>query len=207
MFMRLKSGMLCLAVLLLSWQLQAAAVSSPVTMLAQVTQSMFKSLDANLKTLRGRGGNRFIHGIVKSKLMPHIDTYRMSASVVGRNYWNHATSAQKRQFIAEFAKMVISTYSGALKSYDRDTLRFYPIGNTYQKSKFVRVRSLLIRRNGQKIPISYNVVLVSGRWKVYDFSIENISIAQNYRSQFSSVLRSKGFAGLLQKMHQHNKNF
>ena len=40
----------------------------------------------------------------------------------------------------------------------------------------------------QEIPITYRVVLKDGTWKVYDVVIENVSLIQNYRSQFNSIL-------------------
>jgi phospholipid transport system substrate-binding protein len=32
------------------------------------------------------------------------------------------------------------------------------------------------------------VILKNGTWKVYDVVIENVSLVQNYRSQFNSIL-------------------
>ena len=68
------------------------------------------------------------------------------------------------------------------------------------------VRSMIIRHTGQKIGVDYNVVRSGDSWKVYDFSIENVSMVQSYRSQFSDVLPQQGMAGLLQRLKAHNKN-
>ncbi|MBM3301615.1 MAG: ABC transporter substrate-binding protein, partial [Deltaproteobacteria bacterium] len=40
----------------------------------------------------------------------------------------------------------------------------------------------------KEIPITYRVMLMDGAWKVYDVVIENVSLVQNYRSQFNSIL-------------------
>jgi len=42
--------------------------------------------------------------------------------------------------------------------------------------------------SSKEIPISYNVILKGGTWKVYDVVIENVSLVRNYRSQFNSIL-------------------
>jgi phospholipid transport system substrate-binding protein len=68
------------------------------------------------------------------------------------------------------------------------------------------VRSVIIRRSGQRIKVDYNVVRSGDSWKVYDFSIENVSMVQSYRSQFSDVLAQQGMSGLLQRLKTHNKN-
>ncbi len=40
----------------------------------------------------------------------------------------------------------------------------------------------------KEIPIFYRVILKDGAWKVYDVSIENVSLVQNYRTQFNDIL-------------------
>jgi phospholipid transport system substrate-binding protein len=197
-----------LGLLLLSWHLNAMAIGSPINMLQAVSNKMFSSMNHNLKTLKGRDGNRYLHKLVKKVLVPHVDVNLMSASVVGRNHWLKATTKQRRSFVRAFTKMVIITYSSALKSYTPgDKIRFYKIGNAYKKQKFIRVKSLLFRKSGQKIPITYSLKRSGSRWLIYDFSIEAVSISQSYRSQFSSILNSKGFPALLAKISKYNRNF
>ena len=142
--------------------------------------------------------------IVNRNLLPHIDLNRMSASVVGR-YWRKASGSQRAKFKREFSYLVTTTYAAALSSYDGDRVRFYPLRVNYQSRPTVTVRSVIMRRNGQRIPVSYNVVRRGGRWKVYDFSIENVSMVRSYRSQFAGVLSSRGFSGLVQKLRRHNR--
>ena len=40
----------------------------------------------------------------------------------------------------------------------------------------------------KEIPISYRVILKDGVWKVYDIVVENVSLVQNYRTQFNDIL-------------------
>ncbi|WP_406566709.1 Tgt2/MlaC family protein [Coxiella endosymbiont of Dermacentor marginatus] len=49
-----------------------------------------------------------------------------------------------------------------------------------------------------KFLISYNLVNDRGQWKIYDFSIEGVSLIQSYHSQFSEVLAQKGLVILLE---------
>ena len=42
--------------------------------------------------------------------------------------------------------------------------------------------------SSKEIPIFYKVILKDGIWKVYDVVVENVSLVQNYRSQFNSIL-------------------
>jgi len=190
--------------LLLSLGVARADVASPVTVLNKAADEMLASLAQNKSRLKN--GDSIIYGIVNRVLVPYVDLDRMSMMVVGRQYWTSATPAQKTEFINQFTRLVISTYAAALASYDDDKVQFFPLRGDYASSNILTVRSVIIRRSGQRIRVDYNVVRSGNSWKVYDFSIENISMVQSYRSQFSDVLAQQGMAGLLKRLQAHNKN-
>lgn len=191
----------CLLLFLFFTQASQAGVISPVDQLNGIATRMVNSLKQNQSKL---GNLNVIRGIVNRVLLPNIDLTRMSVAVVG-NYWRRASAGQRSRFKKEFARMVTTTYASALASYNDDQVKFYPLRSDYTKQNTLRIRSVIIRRNGQRIPISYDVVRSGNRWKVYDFSIENVSMVQSYRSQFQGVLASQGFAGLLNSLGRHNK--
>src|SRR3990167_6093828 len=176
------------------------ALSSPVNQFKNIANQMISSLDKNRSSLSNIS---VIRRIVNKILLPNVDLNRMSASVVGR-YWVSATSAQKEQFKREFAYLVTTTYAAALSSYNNDKVQFYPLRENITNQQTMQIRSVIIRQNGQRIPISYDVVRAGNQWKVYDFSIENVSMVQSYRSQFSNVLASGGMSTLLTRLKQHN---
>lgn len=180
---------------------QAWALRSPVDLLQGISNRMIVQLEQNKSHLKQRG---VVHSIVRDTLLPYVDLNRMSALVVGPNYWRSASSVQKAQFKQEFTRMVISTYSTALSSYDNDRVSFYPLRGGYSGNT-VHVNSVIVRRSGQRIPMSYNLVRSDGGWLVYDFSVENVSIVQSYRAQFAGVLSSSGMDGLVQRLIQHNR--
>jgi phospholipid transport system substrate-binding protein len=181
-----------------------AQEQSPVTVLNTAANEMLSSLAANKSKLKQ--GDGIIYGIVNRVLLPYIDLDRMSMSVVGRQYWTTATPAQKSEFIKQFTHLVTSTYAAALASYNDDKVQFFPLRGDYASSRTVTVKSVIIRKTGQRIGVDYNVVRSGDSWKVYDFSIENVSMVQSYRSQFSDVLSQQGMAGLLKRLQAHNKN-
>jgi phospholipid transport system substrate-binding protein len=181
-----------------------AEVTSPVTVLNTAANQMLSSLAQNKARIKQNPS--IIYGIVSKDLLPYIDVDRMSMAVVGRDAWTNATPAQKSEFINQFTHLVTSTYAAALASYDDDRVQFFPLRADYTNSRALTVRSVIIRRSGQKIAVDYNVVRSDSTWKVYDFSIENVSMVQSYRSQFSDVLAHQGMGGLLQRLKAHNKN-
>jgi phospholipid transport system substrate-binding protein len=40
----------------------------------------------------------------------------------------------------------------------------------------------------KEIPIFYRMILKNGKWRVYDVVVENVSLVQNYRTQFNDIL-------------------
>lgn len=178
------------------------AKTSPVVTLEKVADQMLTYLHQNQSELRNP---KVIYRIVNVVLIPYVDMERMAGSVVGRQYWQEATPAQRQTFIKEFEYLVVSTYSAALSSYNNDTIRFYPLRDNTDSHHVVKVDSVIVRKNGQRIPISYNLVLRGDRWKVYDFSIEGVSMVQSYHSQFAGVLAQGGMPALLQRLIAHNR--
>lgn len=198
----LLQNILCLLVLVCG--LAAAAVISPVAQLNQVANQMISELQKNKAQLKTPAATGIINHIVDSLLVPNVDMNKMGSAVLGRQYWNSASPAQKQDFLNQFKLLLVSTYASALASYDDDKVQFYPIRGNYSAQNIFLVRSVILRKNGQRISIDYNLVRSGSDWKVYDFSIENISIVQSYRSQFANVLANGGMDGLLQRLHQHN---
>lgn len=179
----------------------AWAIQSPVALLKNISNQMIAKLEHNKSRLKKPG---VVHGIVRTTLLPHVDLNRMSMRVVGPHAWRAATNEQKREFKKEFTRMVISTYSAAIASYDGDRVLFYPLRGGYS-GKTVQVRSVIVRRNGRRIPVSYSLIRKGNSWLVYDFSVENISIVRSYRAQFAGVLSNSGMKGLIYRLKQHNR--
>ncbi len=195
----LKVYLLAVLLMLSTW----AFAGSPTAMLQSVANRMLAQLHKNKSQLRRNPA--LIHRIVNSVLVPHIDVNRMAGMVVGRQYWYSASPSMRRTFVKQFKQVVVNTYSNALASYNDDKVIVYPLRGGSSGRRIVRVKSVIIRKSGQRIPISYNLINSSGRWKVYDFSIEGVSIVQNYRSQFAGTLSRGGMKALLVKLRSYNR--
>jgi len=177
-----------------------AADPAPLAMLKNTSQQMISELDRHLGNLKGN--DRLVEGIVMRVLVPHVDLVSMSRSVVGRNYWDQAASATHQQFTKEFTRYVIRTYSAALESYDGETIKFFPMRGS--NSGRVQIDSSILRKDGPPIQVQYRVLNQGSSWLIYDFSIDGVSIVQNYRSQFAATLRQKGLDGLVSELHARN---
>lgn len=176
-----------------------------LTVLAQgpveVLQSTSDQMLAALKQSSNRDSGT-LYSIIQKILLPHIDLDVMSRLVVGK-YWNTASPQQKAQFKQQFTRFVSNTYSTALAAYKDEKIKFYPVRGGVKGNR-VQVNSEIFQNNGQTINVAYQLTNISGDWKVYDFSVDGISMVQNYRSQFADVLAQSGFDGLLKRLQSHN---
>lgn len=177
-----------------------AADPAPLAMLKSTSSQMLHELDKHLGNLKHN--DKLVYNLVNRVLVPHFDLVSMSRAVVGRDCWQKASSATQQQFIAEFTRYVIRTYSSALQSYDGEKIRFYPIrGGITDK---VQIDSDLVLKNGPPIQMQYRMIQQRGQWLIYDFSVDGVSIIKNYNSQFAGTLRQGGLDKLVQKLHENN---
>jgi ABC-type transport system involved in resistance to organic solvents, auxiliary component len=179
-----------------------AADPEPLALMKRLSNQMLSELNRNLDKLRGKEGDKLVNSLVDRVLLPHFDLVNMSRAVVGRDYWQKASLATQQQFTDEFTKYVSGTYAAAIRSYDGEEMKFYPIrGEVGDRTK---VDSDLLLKNGSSIRIQYSLAKQGERWLIYDFSVDGISLVKNYNSQFAAALRQGGLSGLLKQLQQRN---
>lgn len=176
-----------------------AAPQPPVEMLDTAAQKMIHVLQKHQGELAGK--QQLIYRCVEQNLLPHVDVMGMSRSVLGREAWSRASAAERAAFAKAFQQLVIRTYAAPLSKYAGETVRFYPMREPAD-GRFARVESEIIRPSGPPIPLAYNLVLKGEQWKVYDLSVEGVSLLQSYRSQFEAALQQETLLQLIDKMNR-----
>lgn len=175
------------------------AQGSPVPLLEQTANRIIASLKANKSRLK-QDPNLVYHA-VESNLLPIVDVAGMSRSVLGRQVWTKANEAQRSHFSKAFTRLVIRTYSSPLAQYSDETVQFLPLRGA-TNSRFIRVNSIIVRSAGQNIPLTYSLVDKNGQWKIYDISVEGVSLLQSFRSQFAQALQNSSIDEVIKQMEQ-----
>ena len=65
---------------------------------------------------------------------------------------------------------------------------------------YAEVGSKMQTSKGEEFTINYKLHRVGEDWRVYDLVIENISLINNYRSQFNRILTSSTYDGLVSRI-------
>ena len=187
---------------LLLWNVGAFAAQSPQPMVESVNQQVIGVLQTHQKDLKKHP--QYIEQAIRQYFIPHVDTMGMSRSVLGRQAWQTATDADKNAFTKEFTQLVLRTYAAPLANFQGDKVEFQPF-KASPTPQFSQVHSTIIRPNGQRIPITYHLVLLNNsEWKIYDLSVDGISLLNSFRNQFSQALRQNNLQFIIDQLHQRN---
>ncbi len=144
-----------------------------------------------------------IYPLVEDLVLPHFDFERMSIWVLGKN-WRKADRQQQQEFIEAFRTLLVRTYAKALLEYTDQSLNYLPF-HAEEDAKRVTVRTEVTQPGGVNIPINYSMFLnQKGEWKVYDISVDGVSLVTNYRSSFASEIRQGGIDKLLARLAEMN---
>ncbi|MBX9587588.1 MAG: ABC transporter substrate-binding protein [Gammaproteobacteria bacterium] len=176
---------------------------APVTVLKESTIEMLAALKSHQGTLKSHP--KYLEDQIRRIVVPKFDLTSMSQSVVGRRYWDESSPAMRQAFIREFTDLVINVYSAPLLDYNGDKVHFLPLRENIGGQSRVVVQTIIVRPTGQRIAVNYSLKNSGAAWKVYDFSIEGISMVASYRSQFAEVLEAKGMSGLLAQIRSHSR--
>ncbi len=199
--LRVLFGMLCLSMTVTAW-----SAVSPVPMLETTAGNMVEILDKNKAKLKTNP--KIVRQTVREYLLPHIDVRGMARSVLGRAAWVRASETERARFTSAFTDLVVRTYSAPLAEYSNEKIMFLP-ERAAPSGRFTRVNSVIIRPSGQKIPLSYSLVLKKGSWKIYDFSVEGVSLLQSFKTQFGQILRVSDMNTLIAELEakSHEKSY
>jgi len=65
---------------------------------------------------------------------------------------------------------------------------------------YAQVSTNVVQPDKQPIHIDYRLKQAGDGWRVYDVTVEDISITANYRNQFNRVINSQGYDALVSAM-------
>lgn len=143
-----------------------------------------------------------IYGIVDEYIIPHFDFERMSQRVLGK-FWHRASEEQQTKFVRQFQTLLVHTYAAALREYSNQKIEYLP-SRPREEGK-VSVRTQIVQSGSPPIPIQYEMYKRADGWRVYDITIDGVSLVINYRSTFASEIRSNGLDGLIERLAKHNQ--
>lgn len=149
------------------------------------------------------GNQNKVFALAEEKILPNFNFDRVSRLVLGKA-WNKASPEQKQAFQDEFRSLLLRTYATALSKYRNQTIEYKPF-RAQPGDTDVKVKTQILQPGGQPVAVDYSLEKRGDNWKVYDITIEGVSLVTNYRSQFSNEIRQGGLDSLIQKLAAKNQ--
>jgi phospholipid transport system substrate-binding protein len=144
-------------------------------------------------------------GIKKEKLEAiyeqMFDEVELSRRTLGAN-WNKLNPAQQKEFTQLYRQVLEKAYIDKILSYTNEKIVFPKESMLANDQAEVQTK---VVTSSKEIPIFYRAILKDGTWKVYDVVVENVSLVQNYRSQFNSILAKNTPDQLLETLRKKVK--
>jgi phospholipid transport system substrate-binding protein len=130
-----------------------------------------------------------------------FDFTDMARSSLGYN-WKKLSPAQQEQFVPLFTAFMEDAYLNKIASYSGQKVQF--LGQSAAETDAAEVKTVVqpADSSDQPIQINYLVKQTDGDWKVYDVTVDDISITANYRNQFTRMIDQQGFNGLISAMRE-----
>lgn len=198
----MKWRMMCVFMILgLLTSVSSWAIQSPQDLVQQTAEKMLDRLRTERKVIDEHPGR--IYELVNEIVLPHFDFERMSSWVLGK-YWRTATAEQRKHFVEEFRNLLVRTYAKSLSSYTDNKITYLPFRGDPQQTD-VKVRTEVDQPGGFPIPIDYDLYLKGDEWKVYDVTIDGVSLVTNYRTTFANQIRREGLDKLIASLANRNK--
>ncbi|MFZ2063003.1 MAG: ABC transporter substrate-binding protein [Candidatus Binatus sp.] len=139
----------------------------------------------------------------------HFDFTEMAKSAIGY-HWRTLTPAQQSEFVPLFTTFIEDAYLSRIESYSVEKVNqqiqssmIQFVKQTTDGPEYAQVYSTVVLQDS-KNPIAVNYLMRndSGEWKIYDITIDAISVIANYRNQFNRVLNNGGYDKLIEIIRQ-----
>lgn len=190
-----------IAFVLLLVMLPAHAVSGPEKLIRDTSDKVLAEIKANAENYQSNPQG--IYKLVDEVVLPHFDFTAMTDLALGR-YKDEVDEVQKPTIVNEFRQLLVRTYSSALLEYTDQKLVYLPMEGSEADGKVV-VRTEIEQSGGFPIPINYSLRLGDDGWKVFDISVDEVSLVTNYRSSFARAIKKDGVDGLIKTLQDRNQ--
>lgn len=172
-----------------SWWVRVAHAGAPTDQVRERIEQVYHGFTA--APPEGR------HAVARTILDQMFDWTEMARRSLGR-HWQDRTAVERAEFTRLFADLFERAYVSKIQLADAD--RFQYLGDAVEGNRAI-VRTKIVTRNGNQIPVDYLTRLDDRRrWRVDDLNIEGISLVENYRAQFNAVVIRSSYQGLVERL-------
>ena len=186
--------------------LSLAPAAVPTACAGDATDQIRETADAVIAVLNNKELKKPENKLKRRKQLREIVNKRFDFAEMAKRSlgpeWNRRTPEEKKEFVSLFSDLLENTYIRKIERYEHEKVIY--TGERVEGS-YAAVRTKVVTDQGVEIPVEYRIFKKGTKWEVYDIIIEGVSLVNNYRSQFSSIINSDTYAGLVKKLKEKVK--
>jgi len=149
------------------------------------------------------GDRRKALALAEEKILPLVDFREATRLAVGRP-WNAATPEQRDRLTRQFQTLLVRIYSNAIGVYRGQTMRVQPV-KMASGATDVTVRNQYLSPGRPPVLVEYAMHKTPEGWKIYDITVEGVSLVLTYRGEFEQIVREAGVEGLILRLAERNR--
>ncbi len=116
-------------------------------------------------------------------------------------HWAKLSDAERREFVGLFTSLLTNTYADKITGYSGEQVHYL---NERLEGEYAEVRTKVVSGKAE-IPLDYRLLNQSSDWRVYDVIVDGVSLVNNYRGQFTKILRSSSYADLIEQLRKKSE--
>jgi phospholipid transport system substrate-binding protein len=162
-------------------------------------EATLKAVSAVLEdpTLQGADKEQERKQRVRQIILESFDFREMARESLG-THWGKLTPSQRDEFTELFGSLFERSYNRLVLRILGERKAIYGAESIQQDR--ATVATTLVSRQDAKLPVDYRLVRHSEQWAIYDVAIDGVSLAMNYRAQFSKILRTSSYETLMERI-------
>jgi phospholipid transport system substrate-binding protein len=114
-------------------------------------------------------------------------------------HWAKRTPEERKEFVHLFSELLERTYMKKVEGFSGEKVLYE--GEAIERD-YAIVKIKIVTKKDKDIPVEYRLKKEGNNWFIYDVSIEGVSLVNNYRTQFNSILLQSSYEDLVKRLRE-----
>jgi len=139
--------------------------------------------------------------LLEQTVSERFDFEEMSLRALGAP-WKQLSDQEKKEFVALFRTLLINTYREQIETYSGDGVQYLNERvETAGDKEYAEVRTKIFLSDKSELRLDYKLINKDKtNWRVYDVVIQDIGLISNYQKQFTKIIRTSSYQGLVDQL-------
>lgn len=169
------------------------------------TEAMKSTIDEVLRILKEKELKQPAKANERRLLLEKVvgerfDYEEMSRRALGAP-WAKLSDKDRQEFVNLFQTLLVNSYADKVEAYSGEGVEYI---NERIEKDYAEVRTKVLTGKTE-IPLDYRMMHKGSTWRVYDVVVDGVSLVNNYRGQFTKILRSGSYDDLIDQLRKKSE--